>query len=68
MTKLTPADEDILAKVDQYHLRSSITEIRQDNGEPDTVAALMTDRGKAVYLLREMAAMVRRMDKDSGDE
>ena len=64
MTRLTDRDRLILAQGDQFREQNGIAAIRKDNGEPDTIAALVTELGKARYLVGELTAMVRRMDED----
>jgi hypothetical protein len=73
MTRLTPADEDILTEADAFQLRYDIADLREDAGETGTgtavtIAALVIQLGKARHLIGEMTAMVRRMDKDCDDE
>ena len=64
MTKLTDHDRLTLAQGDQFRVQNGIAAIRKDNGEPDTIAAMAIQIGKAQFLIGELTAMVRRMDGD----
>ena len=53
MSRLTDSDRRILAQGTQFYEQNGIAAIREDNGEPDTIAALVTELGKARRLVGE---------------
>jgi hypothetical protein len=62
MTRLTDADRRILAKARELTAVNTMDRLREHTGASDTEVALTAGWGESAYLLRELAAIIGRLD------